>query len=406
MPTKSLKTPAYRHYKPKNLGVVRINGKDTYLGKYDSPESWQKYRQVIADWLAGGFNIAEQQLSSAMTLGVNCLVERYLIHCRSYYERDGNPGKEYREIIYALKPLCALHGLTPISDFVPKALKQVREEMIRLGWARQQINKQIGRIKHCFKWGVAEGFVPPDVLVGLQAVQGLQFRRSKARETEPIRPVADEHVNATLPYLSPVVADMVRIQRLTGMRPCELAIMRPCDIDRTGQVWVYEPYENKNSWRGHRRLVACGPRVQEILQPYLNRPSDSFLFSPGESEERRNANRRQSRKTPLTPSQSARKRKSKPKRTAGERYDTDSYRRGVYYGIAKANKERKKEGSSSPQIPKWFPLQLRHTRATEVRRHYGLDGAQSALGHKNADVTQVYAEKNLELAIKIAQEMG
>ena len=28
--------PKYRHYKPKDLGVVRINGIDEYLGKYDS----------------------------------------------------------------------------------------------------------------------------------------------------------------------------------------------------------------------------------------------------------------------------------------------------------------------------------------------------------------------------------
>jgi hypothetical protein len=31
--------PKYRHYKPKNLAVVRSNGKDIYLGRYNSPES-------------------------------------------------------------------------------------------------------------------------------------------------------------------------------------------------------------------------------------------------------------------------------------------------------------------------------------------------------------------------------
>src|SRR4051812_30597305 len=29
----------YRHYRPKDLAVVRIEDRDIYLGKYDSPES-------------------------------------------------------------------------------------------------------------------------------------------------------------------------------------------------------------------------------------------------------------------------------------------------------------------------------------------------------------------------------
>ena len=46
--------PKYRHDQPKNLGVVRINGKDHYLGRYDSPESWEKYHRLIAEWLSRG----------------------------------------------------------------------------------------------------------------------------------------------------------------------------------------------------------------------------------------------------------------------------------------------------------------------------------------------------------------
>jgi hypothetical protein len=43
--------PSYLPYKP-NLAVVRISGKDLYLGKYDSPESWRKYYRLIAEHLA------------------------------------------------------------------------------------------------------------------------------------------------------------------------------------------------------------------------------------------------------------------------------------------------------------------------------------------------------------------
>ena len=40
MPQRRLRTPKYRQYKPKNLAVVRIEGRDQYLGKYGSPESY------------------------------------------------------------------------------------------------------------------------------------------------------------------------------------------------------------------------------------------------------------------------------------------------------------------------------------------------------------------------------
>ena len=248
-----------------------------------------------------------------------------------------------------------------------------------------------------FKWGVAEELVEPAVYHGLFAVAGLAYGRSDARETEPIKPVADEHVDATLPFLTPVVRAMVKLQRLTGMRPCEVVQMRSCDIDRSGEVWVYVPAKHKNQWRGHQRLVPLGPKAQEILKPFLDRLPETFIFSPAESEAQRNAERRKNRKSPMTPSQANRKRKARPKKTARDRYSTDSYRRAIDYAAKLANKKRKED---EPEIPAWFPLQLRHTRATEVRRRYGLDGAQSALGHKHVDVTQIYAEKNLELAVR------
>ena len=49
----SRRIPKYRHYKPKNLAVVRIGNRDHYLGQYDSPESHEKYHRLIAEWLSG-----------------------------------------------------------------------------------------------------------------------------------------------------------------------------------------------------------------------------------------------------------------------------------------------------------------------------------------------------------------
>jgi len=154
------------------------------------------------------------------------------------------------------------------------------------------------------------------------------------------------------------------------------------------------PYGSPSSQDEYQRLVA----------EWLARKKEAFLFSPKEAEEERNRKRREARRTPMTPSQSKRSRQKAPKRPKRDRYDRDSYRRAIEYAARLANRDREKRGQ--PPIPHWFPLQLRHSRATEVRRSFGLEGAQVALGHVNASVTEVYAEKNLELAVKIARRTG
>jgi integrase len=55
---------------------------------------------------------------------------------------------------------------------------------------------------------------------------------------------------------------------------------------------------------------------------------------------------------------------------------------------------------------RWHPNQLRHSFATRVRKEHGLEAAQVLLGHARADVTQVYAEKNHELAAAVAAKIG
>jgi integrase len=57
-------------------------------------------------------------------------------------------------------------------------------------------------------------------------------------------------------------------------------------------------------------------------------------------------------------------------------------------------------------VPHSHPNQLRHTSASEVRRRFGLEAAQVLLGHARADVTQVYAERDEGLALRVAAEIG
>ena len=45
--------PSYRHFKPKNIGLVVIDGHQHYLGKYGSTESIAKYNRLLQEWMAG-----------------------------------------------------------------------------------------------------------------------------------------------------------------------------------------------------------------------------------------------------------------------------------------------------------------------------------------------------------------
>ena len=47
-----------------------------------------------------------------------------------------------------------------------------------------------------------------------------------------------------------------------------------------------------------------------------------------------------------------------------------------------------------------------HAAQTEIRRRYGLEGAQVVLGHAALGVTQVYGERDFETAARIIPEMG
>jgi integrase len=49
---------------------------------------------------------------------------------------------------------------------------------------------------------------------------------------------------------------------------------------------------------------------------------------------------------------------------------------------------------------------LRHTAATLIRARFGLEAAQAVLGHARADVTQVYAERDLARAHAVAAAIG
>ena len=67
--------------------------------------------------------------------------------------------------------------------------------------------------------------------------------------------------------------------------------------------------------------------------------------------------------------------------------------------------KRKADGDKDP-LTRWSPNRLRHSTATEIRKRSGLETAQVTLGHATAGVSQIYAERDLNLAAEVMRKIG
>jgi integrase len=409
--------PKYRKHKQSGQAIVTLAGHDYLLGPHGTKASKREYDRLIGEFLASG-----RSVSFGAPRGDSTVVELaadYVRYAKAYYGIAAT--SEYFRILRVIRPVKELYGRLPAVDFGPLQLKAVRQRLIDEKLSRTYINEFVRRVVAMFKWAVAEGRIPAAVPEALAMVPGLRRGKTDARETAPILPVDDATVEATLPHLTPVVADMVRLQRITGMRPAEVCILRPRDLDRTGDVWLYRPQTHKTQHHGRERVIPVGPKAQSVLLRYLARDAEAYCFRPCDSEAKRRAAQHEARKTPLScGNRPGTSRIARPKRAAGQRYETPSYRRSIAYGCDKAfphptlggTPRRKLTPEQSAELAiwqgehRWAPNQLRHAAATEVRREFGLEAAQVILGHSQANVTQVYAERDLARGLEVARRIG
>jgi integrase len=417
MPRHLNKSPSYRHHRASGQAIVTIDGKDYYLGPWKSKASQAEYDRIIGEWLAGGRSLCLAAGAAPDDLAIAEVIDRFWMHAETYYRHaDGTPTSEVANFRPCLAILNRLHGPTLARDFGPLALQSLRAKMIEKGWCRRVINRATDRVKMVFKWAVAKELIPPSVYQALQTVAGLRMGRCAARESDPVKPVADEVVEATLPFLSRTCAAMVQLQRLTGARPGEICAMRIGDINRTTDVWVYAPASHKTAHHGHGRTIFLGPKAQAVLQPFMFKLDPAaYIFSPIDAERERREALYAARKTPLScGNRPGSNRKRKPKRTPGECYDVASYRRAIARACELAfpapielkAPEKVVELRDWRKRHSWHPHQLRHTAATEIRKRFGIEAAQHVLGRATLSITEIYAEKNSDVARQIAAKIG
>lgn len=390
-------TDPKKYYLPRHGWRVMISGQCFNLGR-DEATAESKRIRLVAAWLAAGGpgapppDLRTLDPSPADRLKVGDVAAAYL-------ERGLRPNLDHRQrrrIGRALDAVVDQFGGLPVADFGGPELKAVRKALLATTYrgrllSRNYVNSLVGCIKTAWGWLVSERLAPSGRLSEILAVSQLE-EGDGGEETPDVLPPDPASVDAVLPHLPPAIAAMVRVQRLTGMRPGEVCLMRRCDLStspaevlhpanalptaafRAGGslVWVYAPASHKTRRRGKPRLVALNVECQEILRPFLIDDPDVYLFRP----------------PPHLGMDSP-------------RYTTASYGNAVRRACKRA---RAKWRPPLVRVELWRPNQLRHAVATDL---YVEDPTLAAATLGNTiDMAAHYAAANLKRAGERAARVG
>jgi integrase len=156
-------------------------------------------------------------------------------------------------------------------------------------------------------------------------------------------------------------------------------------------VWIYRLGKHKTSRHGIKKAVPIVGEARKALEPFLNRDPNDYCFKPAESEKWHRQQRTLNRKTPPSCGNRVGSTKSSKPRTFKECFDKDVYRRAIERAAKKA------------KVDHWFPYQLRHMAATEVRDALGIEAASALLGHSRTDMSEHYAKIKEAKAIEAAK---
>ncbi len=337
------------------------------------------------------------------------VVEQWCLYMPSRYNSASHEPSEFRTVLLAV---IRLYKNRPVAEFDSLALMEVQRAMadgswmsVRerqqanakgrpVGWCRRTVNRAIVRIRTVWRWAESRKLAPPGSWSNLRSVPGLRKNSPGVREAPKSKIPTWDDVKKVLRHLSPIPRAMLLLQWWSGMRTCEVRLMRVADIDRTGDVWLYRPGHHKNEWRGQERVIALGPKCQAVLRAFLEgRDPNAYLFSPAEARTDWYGRLREARRTKVQPSQVCRK-KDEPLRKPGEHYEKSSYSRAV----SKAGKLAGLEG--------FHPYSLRHAAKNRITRAAGADAARAVLGHKTISTTQHYGSLDMAHAAEVMGRHG
>lgn len=322
---------------------------------------------------------------------VEDLCQGYCRHALVYYrDRKGEQTGEAVNVTWGLRFYRREIGRKRIDDVTHAELVEVRRKMVEEGSARTSVNKRIGIWNRMMGWALDEGLIGAALKAELSQVSPLKAFRSQARDTEPIKAAEHHAVKAAIAMLPPNLADMVRVQELSGMRPGEVCKMRWEDVERKRGVWLYRPESHKNAYRGLPRVVVLGPMAQRALMRHERR--SGRVFCPRLAMLERYNEMREARKTHVQPSQVDRSRPG-AMRKPGDAWIPTAYSRAVMQACKAAVEAGTMEAGDA-----WAPNQLRHACATRVRRWFGINAARAVMGHSwgGSRITDRYSWEAVE----------
>ena len=331
---------------------VRIKKHDYYLGR-DKKAAEARYKQLLAQHLSGA------EVFARLEVRFSDILIAYLEHiessvCHNYF--------------VAVKKNCgdfgALIGNKLANAVKPADLVRFREQMATEGrLAIRSVNRKLEQVKRVFRYAVETGMVDVTVYQALAIVENAKLSTHKKLKPPKRRPpVPLESAVQIIGTLRPIVRDLLLVQLYSGSRPGEINRMRKCDVEMSGDVWIYHMKKHKTALRtGSEAVRYLGKRCQAILQPRLQEcPNGGLVFA------NKNGNVLQTKHV----------------------------------------RDELQEACKKAGVEPFCPYQLRHTAATIGRKIAGLDGAQALLGHQSIQTTEIYAERVDEKAVKIAREFG
>lgn len=350
---------AYALHSATGQAFVRVQGRMIYLGKYGTPESRTRHRNIVAAAQA-----RSEALDLMRPLSVGELCERFVLAMQQEHGQRSWQDIEARAVALTV---CEKFAGLEAATFGPKALQDIQQAMLKQDrLTRYGINRRKQHIVAMFKWAVSQELVQPSVWHALQAVKAI--RRGRGRDNPPRVPADPAAVDAVVAKLqadgNTGAARCVRFMRATGCRPAEAYGATPADLRLSDPLPTYAVREHKNTHRGMERIVPLNAAAVAVVREALAaRPQTHGLLFPN---------------------------------GAGNRWDNRTLPRMIV------------RACEALGIQSWTPYQLRHLAATEAVNRTGNEAAVAAmLGHApDSTVVRRYSVNRLQLAAQAAQAVG
>lgn len=351
------------------------------IGRKGDPDLQRKYALFCASYIQEEEDVPLNEVTVAILF--RHYLEKRLPHLQP-------PDQHHVKLI--MKLLVEKFGPVNVKDFDCVSFRSAQKVIATHGqrlvrpWSFSYCNKLMGYLRAIFKWGVGRKLFDASNLLEIKTVEpiGQGDEVYDLGDTFPRQEVPDEVIEATLPFLSDVMVDVVTLIRGACLRPCELTRLRVQDV-RESRNGVVEIRHHKTQRFGVRRYAAFSRAEMAILlRRSYGKGADEFVFSPRDTMREVWKNRRCRYLEDCLLKYS-------------DHYTTERLGHALADGIKKAR-------AAGVRIPKWTLYQLRHSAVTENSEKYGVEIASYIAGHRSMKTTAIYDHKAVQCAIHAAEE--